>query len=237
MQVLFLLAEHLALTVKEVAAHLEMPPSTSYRYLSSLKSSGMVWERQDSKYTLGPRSVQLETAFRKCFERSSYHPIMRDIAQQTGETVALLVPVDKVAVCIDTIESARHLRYTFSKGVAKPMLRGASAKAMLPFLPPEWVEQLIDSSGDLCEDEKGALRNEMPVIREQGYAVSYGEVDEGVWAVGAPVFKLNGALEASLSVIGPGFRIRGAEEKLIQLTLVAARRMSNIEGWELDDVV
>lgn len=233
MQVLFLLAEGDPLTAREVAGRLGIPVSTCYRYLTSLLATAMAAEVPGSRFTLGPRCVQLEAAYRKVTEVSTFHPIMQEIAERAGETVALLVPTESEAICIDTIESDYPLRYTFTKGVAKPMLRGASAKAMLPYLPPERVEDLISGSAELDAEGKDRLRAELPIIRSQGYVVTIGEVDRGVWAVGAPVLKTNGRLEASLSIIAPLFRVRGLENRLIELTVDAAKRMSSLTALEV----
>jgi IclR family acetate operon transcriptional repressor len=233
MRLLFFLAEHGPATIPELAAHFALPRSTAYRYVAALKASGMANEVSDNRYTLGPRCVQLEAAFQRAYEVTNpHHSIMERLARETGETVALVIPLGSQAVCVDTIECPLPLRYAFTKGAVKPLLRGASAKALLPYLPQGWVAGLIDEATDLNNDQKRRLRAELPAIREQGYAVSLGEVDAGVWAVGAPVFREDGSLECSLSVIAPVFRVQDREEQLIQRTISAAQRMSNHHDWE-----
>lgn len=232
MESLLTIAAHAPITPAELSATLDVPVSTTYRYISSLRKHGLVWELSDSSLAPGPRCVQLEASFRRTFHQSSYREFMQKLSRETGETVALLVPHGDEAICIDTIESTLPLRYTFSKGTAKPMLRGASAKAMLPWLDAAWLHNAISNSAELSETQRERLRQELPHIRSQGYAVSLGEVDEGVWAAGAPVFKASGALDASVSVIAPHFRIKGAEERVISQVVAAARAMTNGNGWE-----
>lgn len=229
---LLAIAEHAPISAAQVAERVQVPVSTTYRYLASLRSYGLIWELPDQLYAAGPRCVQLENSFRRTFQQSSYREFMEKLAARTGETVAYLVVQDRDAICIDTVESNQPLRYTFSRGVAKPMLRGASAKAMLPWLDQEALRQRIEESPELSDSDRVRLSEEIPLIRERGYAVSLGEVDHGVWAVGAPVFKASGELDGSVSVIAPYFRVKGTEQRYIDLVVEAARGMTRSNGWE-----
>lgn len=232
MQSLLAIAENAPITTGELARLLDVPASTTYRYIASLRKHGLVWELNDQTLAPGPRCVQLENSFRRTFHQSSYREIMERVARESGETVAVLVPQNDEAICIDTIESNQPLRYTFSKGVSKSMHRGASAKSMLPWLDSDWVTRTIATSDELTNEQRTSLLAELPLIRRQGFATSLGEVDQGVWAVGAPVFKTNGELDASLSLIAPHFRVQGQEQRFIELVVAAARAMTRSNGWE-----
>lgn len=232
MQALLTIASGAPISVADLARQLDVPVSTTYRHVAALRKHGLVWELADQRLAAGPRCVQLENSFRQTFQQSSYREIMQQLARHTSETVALLVPHGHQAICIDTIESTQPLRYTFSKGVARSMCRGASAKAMLPWLDETQVSDLIATTTELDDEQRKRLLAELPVIREQGYATSLGEVDQGVWAVGAPVFKQGGVLDASLSLIAPHFRVQEQEQHLIRLTVEAANAMTNSNGWE-----
>lgn len=232
MQSLITVAKHAPIGAAEVAQRLQVPVSTVYRYLASLRSHGLIWELPHQVYAAGPRCVELGSSFMRTFQQSSYREVMEGLGETVGETVAFLVPQDNEAICIDTIESTLPLRYTFSRGTAKPMLRGASAKAMLPWLDSSWVLEQIAVAPDLTDTEKERLLEELPRIRSQGYAVSLGEVDQGVWAVGAPVYRANGELDGSVSIIAPLFRVQGQEQRFIDLTVAAAAAMTHSNGWE-----
>lgn len=228
------LADNGPTSAQQLAVRFGVPTSTVYRYIAALKDAGMVWELPGGRLGLGPRCVQLEVGFRRALDAwSPYRPVMRELSTATGETVALLVPVDSEAVCIDTVESDKPLRYTFAKGVAKPMLRGASAKAMLAYMPDDCLERLLADDETMDGRAREALLSELPRIRERGYAVSQEEVDQGVWAVGVPVLNASGEIEGSLSIIAPIFRVRGREAFLIRATVEAGSRIPSIQGREL----
>ena len=232
MEALLTIADNAPVSVARLAELMQVPVSTTYRHVAALRKHGLIWELSDQRLATGPRCVQLESSFRRTFHQSSYREIMRQLALESGETVALLVPHGREAICIDTIESDQPLRYTFSRGVARSMCRGASAKSMLPWLDQELVRELIHGTGELDDVGRERLLGELPRIREQGYATSLGEVDHGVWAVGTPVFKHGGALDASLSLIAPHFRVQGREADLIRLAVAAAAAMTHSNGWE-----
>lgn len=213
-------------TVQALAQRFDVAPSTAYRYAASLRDSGMLWDLPGGRLGLGPRAVQLEMGFRKALDEwSPYRPVMSELAALTGETAALFVPVEDDAVCIDTVESDKPLRFSIARGVARPMLRGAPSKAMLPYLPEDAVARLagrpprLDGAG--CE----GLLAEVSLIRQRGYAVTQDEVDCGVWAVGVPVFDQAGACQGSLSTLAPTFRAGGREAFLIRATAEAGRQL------------
>lgn len=238
LKLVFILAQSPPLSVEAIRRRLGLPLSSAYRYLASLKDEGIVRELPGARYALGPRCVQLGASFQRSYEDAAPHDdVMSDLAQRTGETVALVAPLRASAVCVATVESSYPLRYTFQRGAVAPMLRGASAKSMLPYLPPERVEEMIAASGDLNDEEKEALREQIPRIRLDGYVVSVGEVDRGVWAVGAPVLRPDGALEGAISAIAPRFRVRGREDRVVRLTVEAAQRLSHDLGTELSHAV
>lgn len=219
------------MTVQELAGRFGAPVSTAYRYVAALREAGMVWDLPGGRVGLGPRSVQLELGFRKALDEwSPCQGIMRELAEATGETVALLVPLGHEVVCVDTVESAQPLRYSLAKGMAKPMLRGAPAKAMLPFLPPEFLDELLGADTVPAAADRREILAELPGIRARGYAVSREEVDRGVWAVGVPVLNDAGGLEGALSLLAPLVRVEGRETFLVNATVEAAAQIPTLPG-------
>lgn len=213
-------------TVQALARRFGVPSSTVYRYVAALREAGMLWDLPGGRLGLGPRCVQLEMGFRRAMDEwPPFRPVMSELAALTGETSALLVQIEAEAVCIETVESAKPLRYSVAKGVARPLLRGASAKAMLPYLPEVGLKRLLSIENGLDAAERERLLDELPGIRERGYVVSRDELDRGVWAVGVPVFNQAGECQGALSTIAPNFRVEGREPFLIRATAEAGRRL------------
>ncbi len=223
------LARYGPCTVQELANGFGAPVSTVYRYVAALRDAGLLWDLPEGRLGLGPRCVQLELGFRRALDEWAHcQPVMRELAAATGETVALLIPLDHEAVCVDIVESRQPLRYALSRGMTKPMLRGAPAKAMLPYLPAGVLEALMTGSEGLSPAEQATLLDELPHIRACGYAVSREEVDRGVWAVGVPILDHDGGLEGALSLLAPLARTGGRESFLVHATMEAGAKLPTI---------
>jgi len=213
-------------TVQALAERFGVPASTAYRYVASLRHAGMLWDLPGGRLGLGPRCVQLEMGFRQALDQwSPYRPVMSELAALTGETVTLLVPVEDEAVCIDTVDSDKPLRFSLARGVARPLLRSALSTAMLPYLPADQLDRLLAREPRPDAARRERLLSDLPVVRARGYTVSRDEVDCGVWAVGVPVFDQAGACQGALSTIAPNFRTEGREPFLIRATVEAGRHL------------
>jgi DNA-binding IclR family transcriptional regulator len=89
-----------------------------------------------------------------------------------------------------------------------PLFRGATSKAILAFLPERHLTRLyLDNAQLVNEAGLGASWQEFKAslrqIRQQGYAVSVGEVDSGVFGIAAPVFDGHGKVIGSISIVRP----------------------------------
>lgn len=228
---LSLLAREGPTTVAKLAAAAKLPVSTAYRYVASLRDAGLIWELPGGRVGLGPRCVQLELGFREALDAwVPRQPVMMELAEATGETVSLLVPLDHEVVCIDTEFSPQTLRYAFERGMTTPLVRGAAGKAVLAHLDPDRIVRSM-ADAELQAEERTRLHDELPRIREVGFAVSREEVDLGAWAVAVPVFDESGDVEGALCLIAPTVRVVGREAYLIAATREAGRRLPSIKGW------
>ncbi|HTD02721.1 IclR family transcriptional regulator, partial [Undibacterium sp.] len=191
-------------SAKELAEQTQLPLSTLYRHLIPLKKWGLVQEHaQTGLYEPGPLGVQLAWGFdQHSFLMSEARDEIEHLVAQSGESVGLLVHVRGQVICLDMQESAQALRCSFAKGRANSPLRGASAKALLAFLPIEAQDMLIqqhlhdqpDGPPNTPAEAQAQLRGTLQQIRQQGYAVSENEVDQGVWGVSAPIFSARNKL-------------------------------------------
>ncbi len=82
---------------------------------------------------------------------------------------------------------------------------------------------------ELSAERIDKLEQELRLIREQGYAVSQGEIDEGVWGISVPLLDSRQRLHGALSLMAPALRAQSRSERLRQWTLDAAARLPR--GW------
>ena len=76
------------------------------------------------------------------------------------------------------------------------------------------------------------LATELDAVRERGYAYNFGEREDDLHAVAAPIWGSNGELAAIIGVQGPATRFDGdAMEAAVEPLLAHARDVSLELGW------
>ncbi|HLV59551.1 MAG TPA: IclR family transcriptional regulator [Natronosporangium sp.] len=196
------------LTAAEVAERLGMSRSTTYRYLQSLRAAGML-EEDARGFRLGMRIFQLAHIARKGLGLSEVAlPVMRRLAEQTGETVLLTRRVGHRVVCLEREESTHHLRLSYERGQILPIHAGASGLVLLAWLTAQELDEVLRAAPleqftPSTTTDPQVLRARLAEIRKVGYCVTFGERDPGVVGVAAPVRGRHGAVVAGLSVVMP----------------------------------
>lgn len=214
------------ITVKQLRDATNLPQSTLYRHLLPLKKWGLVQE-QDNFYAPGPLSVQLAWGFdHTSYLVSNARSEMQRLVTLCGESVGLMVAMNNQVMCLDMVESQQSLRCSFSKGRSQPLLRGASAKVLLAHLSELLVDAVITEQLSGQPKAQQYLRQELAKIRAQGYAVSEGEVDMGVWGISAPIFSKSDHMVGAITLMSPAVRADGRQQELIDLTVKAAAVIS-----------
>ncbi|WP_394781200.1 IclR family transcriptional regulator [Undibacterium sp.] len=229
LQLLACIASHgRPMSARDLSEHTGLPLSTLYRHLAPLKKWGLVQEHaQTGLYEPGPLGVQLAWGFdQHSYLMSEARSEVEQLVAQSGESVGLLAHVHGQVICLDMQDSAQALRCSFAKGRAGSPLQGASAKALLAFLPAHEQHALLQQHLPEQPEAQEQLKAVLLQIHKQAYAVSENEVDQGVWGVSVPVFSSRKKLEASLSLMAPASRATARHAELIQMTMAAAARIS-----------
>ncbi|MDP4074764.1 IclR family transcriptional regulator [Acidovorax sp. A1169] len=227
LQVLAVLAQQgKSMPAAELMERTGLARSTLYRQLARLKRWGFVLE-SDGFYAPGPLSLQLALGF----DLASHlvrqaRPDMVDLAQQSQESVGLIVAVNDQAICLDMVESQHSLRCSFEKGRSVPLRAGASAKCVLAHLPEAVRAAVLDSQWGAGTPERDAAQRETDAIRKAGFAMTAGEVDPGVWGCSVPLFGASRQSVGAITLMAPIVRASGQEEALIRMAVVAAARIS-----------
>jgi IclR family acetate operon transcriptional repressor len=121
------------------------------------------------------------------------------------------------------------VRLFIEVGQAIPAHTSGSGKALLAWRSPEDLATLLDG-GPLAAStprtltDVAALRNDLAVVRRQGYATDDEEHELGVACVATPVLDGAGQALAAISVTGPAPRIDAA--RLAGLLREHARQVS-----------
>ena len=100
------------------------------------------------------------------------------------------------------------VRQSAATALLLPERAGAAAVAwrlgqsLLAHLEDERREELYLAQ-ELSAERIDKLEQELRLIREQGYAVSQGEIDEGVWGISVPLLDSRQRLHGALSLMAP----------------------------------
>ena len=118
---------------------------------------------------------------------------MRALRDAVGETVQLGIPIGDEGVIIEQVESTQAVRICVEIGLRFPLHNNAPGKVLLAFQHPKACERTIQrlklkrfTARTITTKE--ALRMECERVVKLGYGTDWGEADEGIHCVAAPVF-------------------------------------------------
>ena len=200
--------------VSELAAEVDIPPSTVFNHLKTLEEKGYL-VNENGRYRLGCRFLKLGAMAR------SYHDIyavareeVDELARKTGEMSATLVEEHGLGVFLHRAEGERAVHIDSYTGQRINLHGAALGKAILAELPRESVEAIVDRRGlpALTEStitDRATLFDELERIRETGVAFDDQERLAGLRSVAVPLTDDDGTVLGSVSVAGPTNRVQG----------------------------
>ena len=206
--------EEAVLTLTEISRRIDLPKSTTYRFLLSLESQGMVYSDPNSRgYRLGHQLIHWGMLAQSSIDvRNDSLPILRSLTEVTGESSILSIRFGTIGTWVEIVESRHALRLAMRVGQPLPLHAGASSKVLLAFLPVPEIERILDGmelrpikKNTITDPQK--LREELRSIRARGYATSFEETDGGAMGIAAPVYDHTGKLAAGIGIIAPIARI------------------------------
>lgn len=233
------------LRLTDLSVRLGMPKPQVLRIVTTLQTGGYLERDPDTKrYRLGLRIFQLGMVVRQQMSlRRVAQPVLHHLADQTHETVALFQGDLSGAICVAVIESPKGVRIFAQEGRRMPWNAGAAGKAMLANLPPAEQDAILEGAPferytPHTVTQADDLRDVLAQIRNQGYAISDGDLDEDTMGVSAAVLDAGSRVAGALSIGGPKSRLSDAElPHLIALVCRGAREVSRGLGYDGDGLV
>jgi DNA-binding IclR family transcriptional regulator len=222
--------------VRELAAALNVSPSSAHRLLSALVEVGFA--RRDEKtarYSLGLEFLRLcHITTARLPIRQLALPHMTQLAEQCGEMVLLGVYDREMQSMMfgASVDAPHPLRYVIELNAWLPVYAGASGIAIMAFLPDDEIEAIIRHGVTAVTEhtltDVEALREEVRRTRERGYAFTRGQRIRGAIGVGAPIFGSDGDVLGDICVTIPEQRFDAArEQSLAELVIGCANAVSS----------
>lgn len=224
--------------VSAIAEGAKLPKNSVFRIVATLSDHNyLLRDRDDKTYRLGRKLLGLGYA---AVDESSLVEksvdVLRHLRDVTHETALLAVLAGHEGVILEQVPSSQPVKVVVEIGHRFPMHASAPGKALLAFLP-ETDRQAILKQGRLTRftahtlTRIEAVRADLALARERGYAVDNEEEIEGVTCVSAPVLDRRGHPVAAVWVTGPVTRLGPAQfHNVGNLVKAQARRISERVG-------
>lgn len=180
------------LTLTELSKRTGLYKSTVLRLLGALEHGGFIRKLSDGQYSVGPQPLRLATIYQRSFQVGHViEPLLKQLSAATGETASFYVRHENKRIALFRVEPSRSVRASVQIGQEYAIEQGASGKILLAFSQPPNAR--------------------LESVRQQMWAVSYGERDPETASASAPVFGVNGELQGAMAVSGPRERLAAAE--------------------------
>jgi DNA-binding IclR family transcriptional regulator len=224
------------MTATQINDQLGLPKQTVHRLCATLEENGFLTRPGNAKkYQVARRLRDLGSGLiHNSRDHIARHQILKEVAQQVGETVNYAAPGNMGMNYLDRVETDWPFRIQLPIGTSVPFHCTASGKAFLASLTPKNREALV-ASLDLAQmtqhtlTDPKSLMNELVEIRKQGYSLDKEEFMEGMIAIAVPVVDPQGRFIAAVAYHGPTQRMtltEAVERK--DLLLEAAAKLCNV---------
>lgn len=194
-------------TAEDLIARLGYSRPTGYRYVRELVAAGLLLRLTGGAYHLGPRIIELDRQIRATDPvLNAGEPIMKALAEQTGCHVLLASIYGERVLNVHHEPGLERLTLVFVRGVPMPLVRGATSKAILAYLPRARLKRVYENhAAAIASAQLGRsweeFRRALAAIRRQGYSYTGGELDPPNVGIAAPVFAADGEVFGSLSFV------------------------------------
>ncbi len=219
--------------VTELADRLGVSKASVYRVLATLERRDfVVQDAERGRYRLGPSLRRVGNSSVANLDLTvEARPFMEGLRNASGEEVHLATLDGGEAVYICKVEGIHPVQVVSSIGDRSPAHCVSTGKMLLAYAGRDLLEKLVNQ-GLVCHTERthatrNSLKRELARVRDQGYAVNWGEYRDDVRGVAAPVLDGSGQVVAALGICGPAYRL--TEERIEDSTpsvVAAARRLS-----------
>ncbi|UWG50921.1 DNA-binding transcriptional regulator, IclR family [Halalkaliarchaeum sp. AArc-CO] len=195
--------------VSKLAEDLGMAKSTIHSHLSTLERRGYVVQDEDNSYHLSLRFFVLGGIVRE--KRTAYRhvrPLLKEIAEETGESVTYVVESDGKMVFMGNERGEEGIQTDIHAGFCTELHTTPEGKLILAHLPEEKRSRLLDQIKFPLKNRIGraSLTAELERIREDGFAYGRESIVESVGTVAAPIVDNQDRFHGAVVVAAPSLR-------------------------------
>lgn len=197
----------------EIARKAQFDKATTRRLLLELAENGYVEQDPESRtYALGPALQVLGRIREERFPLVRIvQPLLRDLAERTGETVHATEYCAGELASIWSEESLKASRVILEKGMKLPLHATASGHAFLAASTDAFVDKICKRNlgrfTGTTPTEAGSLRELVEQARLRGYSQSNQSFEDGVSSVASAIVDGKGKPIGTLAIAMPSSRM------------------------------
>lgn len=211
--------------------------TTVFRILSALDAEGIIQKSDSGDYRLGHELIRLGgRAIRSNRLRPVARPYLENLVRELKESATIDILVDNEGVPQSMVieeHLGQHLlgmaQYIGASFDANTTSTGKVLLAYQKDTNNLKLDSLKSFTANTITDKKRLLE-EIKAVKEQGYATTVSEREEGLVAVAVPIFNHHAEVIAALCIAGPSSRMIPATEPISESkkieTIVAALKES-----------
>lgn len=225
---LFTIERH-EMSLAELSRLSGLNKTTTHRLLRALQSEGLIDRNAASAaYSLGAGLMALGVqALASSDLRRRVRPLLKSLANDTGETATLEVPIEDSMLILDEVTGRHVIGAAGNVGTRWPLHATSTGKAVMAF-DEHGLDRLPDSLTALTPRtlvSKDSFQPEFIDIRRRGYAVTVDELEDGFSGVATVIRTPLGDVQGALSICGPTLRLTSARRAELGTSLckVASR--------------
>ncbi len=219
------------ITTPDVARELRVNNVTANRFLRTLEETGALNTKSKGVYRLGYLFVHLAEQV-TCHENLSsiMHPALEKVTNELKEASMLTVFERDMVRVIDIVNpfSTQSLTVNVRKGTQLEAYCTSQGKIWLANLSDRQLDRYLKkvrlkpfTSRTITDPE--CLKKEINQVREQGFAISQEEKEQGLVTVAVPIKTQNDKMIAGISVFAPAARM---SEQFIKIAIAHLKVVS-----------
>ena len=200
--------------LSEVARRAELPNSTVHRLLATLQKRRLLdHDPESGSWTVGVGLFRIGSAYLRIRKLPDLgRPILRELLQETGETVNLSMLDQRELVCVAQAESHAAVRAFFRLGRRLPIHASAAGKAILAASPPALRRERVatldfEPFTPNTRLSQRLLIADLAEVERRGFAIDDEEHTAGMRCVAAAIHDEWGEAVGAVSVSGPSVRM------------------------------
>jgi IclR family pca regulon transcriptional regulator len=193
------------MTISMVAAETGLTRATARRILHTLRRLGFVAAEGDL-YRLTPKVLSIGYSYLSGLELPELAlPHMEQLVAQVHESSSIAILDGCDIVYIARVPTKRIMSVTLTVGTRLPAFATSMGRVLLAALPSEELDSLLGSHPlpaltPRTVRDPDELREVLRQVREQDYALTDQELEDGLRSIAVPIRGAHGEAEAALNI-------------------------------------